>query len=127
MSTITPRGSVSIPDAPGTPPTEPLPPLVEGQRLDQPTFHARYEAMPPDTQAELIDGVVVMPSPLGHPHGRSHSAASYWLTYYEENTPGVEVLDNTSTPISTAGKIINLSGVGSPDSSGMWPFLLSDH
>ena len=24
-----------------------LPPLVAGQRLDQPTFHERYEAMPP--------------------------------------------------------------------------------
>jgi hypothetical protein len=32
--------------------------LVEGQRLDQPTFHALYEAMPPGTRAELIDGVV---------------------------------------------------------------------
>jgi hypothetical protein len=31
-----------------------LPPLVAGQRLDQPTFHERYEAMPPGTCAELI-------------------------------------------------------------------------
>ncbi|MFI5459734.1 MAG: hypothetical protein ACHRXM_30280 [Isosphaerales bacterium] len=38
--------------------------LVEGQRLDQPTFHALYEAMPPGTQAELINGVVLMPSPF---------------------------------------------------------------
>ena len=44
----------------------PLPPLVEGQRLDQPTFHALYEAMPPGTRAELINGVVYMPSPVGH-------------------------------------------------------------
>jgi hypothetical protein len=28
------------------------PPLVEGQRLDQPEFHRRYEAMPPGTRAE---------------------------------------------------------------------------
>jgi hypothetical protein len=34
--------------------------LVEGQRLDQPTFHALYEAMPPGTRAELIDGVVAV-------------------------------------------------------------------
>ncbi len=26
--------------------------LVEGQQLDQPTFHALYEAMPPGTWAE---------------------------------------------------------------------------
>ena len=48
--------------------------LVEGQRLDQPTFHALYEAMPPGTRAELIDGVVYMPAlstrPALHYHGR---------------------------------------------------------
>ncbi len=42
---------------------DPSRPLVEGERLDQPTFHARYEAMPHGTQAELIGGVVVLPSP----------------------------------------------------------------
>jgi hypothetical protein len=31
--------------------------LVEGQRLDQPTFHALYEAMSPGTRAELISAV----------------------------------------------------------------------
>ena len=31
-----------------------LPPLKAGQHLDQPTFHERYEAMPPGTRAELI-------------------------------------------------------------------------
>jgi hypothetical protein len=29
--------------------------LVEGQRLDQPTFHSLYEATPPGTRAELIE------------------------------------------------------------------------
>lgn len=38
--------------------------LVEGQRLDQPAFHALYEALPPGTKAELIDGVVCMPTLL---------------------------------------------------------------
>lgn len=39
-----------------------LPPLVAGQRLDRATFHERYEAMPPDTWAELMGG----PSPCRH-------------------------------------------------------------
>ena len=30
-----------------------LPPLENGDRLDQKTFHARYEAMPEDCRAEL--------------------------------------------------------------------------
>jgi hypothetical protein len=75
------------------------PRLVEGQRLDQPEFHRRYEAMPPETRAELIGGVVFMPSPVGPEHGRAHVPALVWLSYYEENTPGVEALDNTSTAL----------------------------
>ncbi len=69
-----------------------IPPLVEGQRLDQPEFHRRYEAMPPETRAELIDGVVYMPSPVSHAHDRAHIPAIVWLDRYEEATPGVEVL-----------------------------------
>jgi len=80
---------------------EALPMLVEGERLDQPTFHARYEAMPPGTRAELINGVVYMPSPVGRPHAREQMAASAWLNCYLENTPGVEGLDNASTALGT--------------------------
>ena len=71
--------------------------LVEGQRLDQPTFHALYEAMPPGTRAELIDGVVYMPSPLGMAHGIAHVPVIIWLDYYAEKTPGVQVMDNATT------------------------------
>jgi Uma2 family endonuclease len=75
---------------------EPLPPLEPGDRLDQPTFHARYEAMPEDTRAELIGGVVFMPSPLKRPHGRTHQIVNGWLLAYEGATPGVESLDNVT-------------------------------
>ena len=75
------------------------PPLVEGQRLDQAEFHRRYEAMPTETRAELIDGVVFMPGPVGPNTVGPDVPALVWLNYYEENTPGVEVLDNTSTAL----------------------------
>jgi hypothetical protein len=74
-----------------------LPLLIEGQWLDQPTFHARYEAMPPGTRAELIDGVVYMPSPVGPEHGVAHAPVIVWLFYYAENTPGLQVMDNATT------------------------------
>jgi Uma2 family endonuclease len=74
----------------------PLPPLIEGQRLDQPTFHARYEAMPPGTRAELINGVVYMPSPVGLDHGVANAPVIHWLVYYAEQTPGLQVGDNTT-------------------------------
>ena len=71
--------------------------LVEGQRLDQPTFHALYEATPPGTRAELINGVVFMPSPVGPRMVIAHVPVIVWLDYYAENTPGVQVLDNATT------------------------------
>ena len=67
-----------------------LPPLVAGQRLDRATFHERYEAMPPETRAELVGGVVYMPSPLGYDHGeprRRRSATG--SAHYKRFTPGV--------------------------------------
>jgi hypothetical protein len=73
--------------------------LIAGQRLDQPTFHELYERMPEGTRAELIDGVVYMPSPAGPDHARSSVPLIYWLCYYRENTPGVDVLDNASTAL----------------------------
>jgi Uma2 family endonuclease len=71
--------------------------LVEGQRLDQPTFHALYEAMPPGTRAELIDGVVYMPSPASLDHGFAQVPVIVWLDYFAEKTPGLQVLDNATT------------------------------
>ena len=65
-----------------------LPPLEAGDHLDQATFHARYEAMPPDFRAELIGGVVFVPSPLRSEHGESHALVMGWLTNYWSATPG---------------------------------------
>jgi Uma2 family endonuclease len=70
--------------------------LVEGQRLDQPTFHALYEAMPPGARAELIDGIVYMPSPVGLAHTFAQVPVIMWLGQYPEDTSGVQVLDNAS-------------------------------
>jgi hypothetical protein len=56
-----------------------LPPLIAGQRLDQPTFHERYEAMPPETRAELLGGVVSIPSPMRRDHGIEGCIVAGWL------------------------------------------------
>jgi len=73
-----------------------LPPLENGERLDQKTFHARYEAMPEGTRAELIGGIVYMPSPLKPPHGRMHICVAHWLANYEDATLGVQTYDNVT-------------------------------
>jgi Uma2 family endonuclease len=70
---------------------EALPPLQDGEELDQPTFHARYEAMPEKTRAELIDGkVYLVPSPVSRAHSRPHMMMAAWLAAYEAGCSGVE-------------------------------------
>lgn len=93
---MTPPPPIAPPAAGGNGTPTLLPPLVEGERMDQPTFHARYQAMPPGIKAELIDGVAYMPSPLRIPHGRAHVLAVSWLVSYQEDTPGVDILDNAT-------------------------------
>jgi Uma2 family endonuclease len=70
--------------------------LEAGDHLDQATFHARYEAMPPDFRAELIGGVVFVPSPLRSEHGESHALVMGWLMNYWIATSGTRVRDNAT-------------------------------
>jgi hypothetical protein len=77
-----------------------IPPLVNGDRLTQAEFHRRYEAMPPDVKAELIGGIVYMPSPVGRPHSIYHIELNGLLWFYVAGTPGVEALDNATTILS---------------------------
>ena len=73
------------------PPRE-LPPLENGDFMDQKTFHERYEAMPEDTRAELIGGIVYMASPQKLPHGRTNKNVGRLLDAYEDATEGTESL-----------------------------------
>jgi Uma2 family endonuclease len=73
-----------------------LPPLENGDHLDQPTFHARYEAMPEGCRAELIGGIVHMPSPQKLLHSKAQRLAVRWLEEYTDTTPGTEVLFNNT-------------------------------
>ena len=74
-----------------------IPRLENGDRLTLAEFERRYDAMPGLKKAELIDGLVHMPSPVRQRfHGRQHSHLNFWLCAYEGRTPGVEVGDNSS-------------------------------
>ena len=66
------------------------PPLREGDRLTREEFLRRWEAMPDLRRAELIDGIVLMPSPISKPHRDFQLSLSFWLGTYEEATPGCE-------------------------------------
>lgn len=74
-----------------------LPPLEPGDRLTRAEFEQRYEAMPCLKKAELIEGVVHMPSPTrARRHGRPHAKVIGWMIAYEAETIGVETTDNTT-------------------------------
>lgn len=71
--------------------------LEPGDRLTRAEFERRYRAMPLVKKAELIEGVVYMPSPVRLArHGRPSRHLSTWLGMYEAATAGVFGADNTS-------------------------------
>jgi Uma2 family endonuclease len=82
-----------------------LPPLENGDRLTRSEFERRYWAMPEVKKAELIEGVVYMPSLLLVTHGRPHSYILTWLGVYCAATPGVDPYDNTSVRLDADNEV----------------------
>ncbi|MBP7961692.1 MAG: Uma2 family endonuclease [Caldilineaceae bacterium] len=71
--------------------------LTPGDRLTRYEFERRYDAMPDLKKAELIEGVVYMPSPVRYDvHGQPHAQIMGWLFVYSTATPGTGIGDNTS-------------------------------
>lgn len=74
-----------------------IPPLAAGDRLTSDEFIRRYNAMPNINKAELIEGVVYMPSPVRNEyHGEQHADIMTWLGNYRAMTPGTRHSDNAT-------------------------------
>ena len=72
-------------------------PLKNGDRLSRAEFERRYTARPDLKKAELIEGVVYMPSPVrAVSHAEPHAAILGWLVTYCASTPGVRAADNAT-------------------------------
>lgn len=80
-------------------------PLTAGQKLDQPTFHEQYKAMPPGTRAELVGGVVYMPSPLSAEHSDADECAALWIAHYRLSTPGLKGGGGATTKLGRFGEV----------------------
>ena len=65
-------------------------PLVAGEKLSREEFLRRWEALPNLTRAELLEGVVYLPSALNIAHGSHDSLANYWLAHYARFTRGCQ-------------------------------------
>lgn len=83
-----------------TKPKTNLPPLVNGDHLDQKTFHERYEAWP-EQRAELIGGVVYMSSPQKSRHGYHQQDLTWLAKEYALATPGIDGCVNTTAILGT--------------------------
>jgi len=65
-------------------------PLVAGEKLSREEFLRRWEALPNLKRAELIEGVVYMPSLVRVTHGSVELLVATWLGNYAAATPGCE-------------------------------------
>jgi Uma2 family endonuclease len=73
-----------------------VPALLPGQRLTRDEFLRRWEALPDLKHAELVGGVVYMPSPVRLEHGDQDSLVSGWLNAYMFFTPGCKASINAT-------------------------------
>ncbi|MCT7955136.1 Uma2 family endonuclease [Laspinema palackyanum] len=73
------------------------PPLESGDRLTREEFEHRYDVAPDIKKAELVEGVVFVPSPVrANRHGNPHAIMMAWLGTYWMATPGVGFYDNAT-------------------------------
>jgi Uma2 family endonuclease len=83
-----------------------VPPLESGDRLARPEFRRRYAAHPDIRQAELVEGVVYVASPVRYlHHARLNSLISGWLTFYEAATPGVYAAEQATLEIDEQNEV----------------------
>ena len=92
------------PRAPVVPSVKP-PPLASGDRLTRAEFERRYAAMPHVRKAELIEGVVYMPSPVSASHSLAHGDVMGWLSAYRVATPGVRLHDNATVRLDADNEV----------------------
>jgi Uma2 family endonuclease len=80
--------------------------LESGDRLTRAEFHRRYSARPDIKKAELVDGVVYVPSPVRFlHHGRPHGLVMLWLGTYCLRDPELLLADNTTVLLDDRSEV----------------------
>lgn len=82
------------------------PELESGDRLTREEFHQRYCRRPDLRKAELVNGVVYVPSPARWgKHGKHQSIVQLWLGTYAIDRPDVGVGDNDTVYLSANDEV----------------------
>ena len=97
MAEVTSRPAASGAAATPRTPAPRTPSLENGDRLTRCEFERRYALRPDLKKAQLIEGIVYMPSSVRFAtHGEPHAAILGVLLHYRAFTPGVSVGDNAT-------------------------------
>ncbi len=82
------------------------PTLESGDRLTRDEFHRRYCARPDLKKAELVEGVVYVPSPLRFElHSEPHATVMGWLLVYRARNPQVRLGDNATVRLDATNEV----------------------
>src|ERR1043166_4995202 len=74
-----------------------VPPLLPGDKLTRDEFLRRWEMHPEIKLAELIGGIVYMPSPVTFEHGDRDNDVGTWICVYRIATPGTDSGQDATT------------------------------
>lgn len=96
-----PSPAVAATPLSGIPRPPDLPRLESGDLLHAREFLRRYEAMRDVKKAELIEGAVVMGSPVSIQHAEADSLVQGWLWAYAARTPGLRAAANVTLQLDT--------------------------
>jgi Uma2 family endonuclease len=87
-------------------PSKIQPILESGDRLTRDEFHRRYCARPDLKKAELVEGVVYVPSPVSMSfHGTPHALVMAWLGAYWAKHPELQVGDNGTVRLDADNEV----------------------
>ena len=86
--------------------TASLPPLEPGDRLTRVAFERMYAASPYIKKAELVEGIVYMPSPTRFDlHAGPHGDLVTWLGVYRAHTTGTTIGDNATVRLDHENEV----------------------
>lgn len=70
--------------------------LVTGEQMTVEEFLRSWEELPDLKNAELINGVVHVSSPVSLEHGNLDTLIHWWLAHYAQATPGCQAGNNST-------------------------------
>jgi Uma2 family endonuclease len=102
-------------------PTRVRPVLESGDRLSRDEFHRRYCDRPDFKKAELVEGVVYVPSPVSAKfHGQPHALIVGWLAAYWAKHPELFLADNTTVRLAAQTEVQPDACLWRESSDGPW-------